>query len=443
MKMIQKRIFTVVEVTDSHVKLMQSRKVRGKVVISACDVRPITNQSDEDVIRTVRDMTLTRAIQSDDFIFVIPRRLAIFKRLKLPSQQETEIKKMVGLQLVNHIPYAIDDVMYETHVVDKDAAGYTHVLVAIVHKDVVGRYYKLFTKLGLHPAKFVLSSFGLLGWLNFQETKKRLDSRYTMVLVNMDVAHTEICFFHDKKILYSRHVNYGAKDLNEDGMMGLLNQIDLSLSSYTREAMGPEFKKIVILTLLTEGAILKDKCENNFKISAEAMTALENILCQKNINLSTLQNQSGLSFSVCLGYLLSDARNLMNFMPQEVHVIKQSKRRRMELVKLISLVFLAAVLAYAILGLRIYRKHEILNKIVEESGRLNPALKKAKEQVQFEMLLQKEFQAPINMVDLIAELYAMTPPEISFRSLQIDERDRLTIQGYSLTSGAVNNFQAA
>ena len=45
------------------------------------------------------------------------------------------------------------------------------------------------------------------------------------------------------------------------------------------------------------------------------------------------------------------------------------------------------------------------------------------------------------MTDVIHELYKLTPKEISFSSLQLDEKGVLTIQGYAEASASVNSFQ--
>jgi len=45
------------------------------------------------------------------------------------------------------------------------------------------------------------------------------------------------------------------------------------------------------------------------------------------------------------------------------------------------------------------------------------------------------------MVDIIHRLYRLTPENVSYRSLSIDENDNLTIQGISEKRVDVNEFQ--
>ena len=125
--------------------------------------------------------------------------------MRLPSQNESEIRKMLDLQLVNQIPYALEDVIYDFVVVDREPSGYVRVLVAIVHRqDVSEKFLKLCKEAGLQPERFVLSSLGIIHWLNYQQGKipAPVSSNQTVLVLNIDVNHTEICFCHDQNLLF-------------------------------------------------------------------------------------------------------------------------------------------------------------------------------------------------------------------------------------------------
>ena len=53
----------------------------------------------------------------------------------------------------------------------------------------------------------------------------------------------------------------------------------------------------------------------------------------------------------------------------------------------------------------------------------------------------KNIQERTNIADVIAELYRITPSEITFKSLYFTEQKQITIQGFSKTRSSVNNFQ--
>jgi len=234
-----KNILTSIEITDTGIRLFQMKTLRQKRVLCACDVRPLQNFSDGELTGKLSEITALRDIQPQYLSVVIPRRLTILKQMRLPSHNEPELKKMIGLQLVNQIPYALEDIIYDFRIVDRESSGYVRVLVVIVHRDVNERFLKLCKEAGLQPERFVLSSFGILHWLNAQRGQIKTFFDRPVLVLNIDVDHAEMCFCYNQNLLFSRSVNYGARDLAAENMCGLIHQVELSLKNYHKDNMGP------------------------------------------------------------------------------------------------------------------------------------------------------------------------------------------------------------
>ena len=439
---MKKETSTVIEITDTHFKLLQSKLIKDNRVMSLCEVKPIQKFTEQEIIKLLKESILKKNIHPDEITLVVPRRLTILKQMRLPSHNEEEIKKMIGLQLVNQIPYPLEDIVYDYDILEKDNGGYTQVLTIIVHKEVSDRYVHLFKKLGVNLSKLMLSSLGLLGWLIYQESRKTNRIQQPVALIDIDVVHTEICFCHNKKLLFSRNINYGARDLSVNNIMELFNQIHLSLETYRKDHIGPDLKKVLLLSMMPETVALKDKIEKELKISSEVLTPFDNILCHENINLSSIKEQLGVSLSVAFGVLLSDFKKSMNLIPQEVHDIKQINLIKRQWGKFFVLLLTTLILCFSIIGIEFYQKYNALKVLEEKAGQLAPKIKMAKEKIKFVKDFRREFQQRIFLADLINTLNALTPAEISIRSLEIAEDRTLTLQGYAQTTASVNDFRA-
>ena len=437
-----KNISTIIEITDVHVKVFQSQFLRGRHVICGCEIKAIKNSTDEEVISALNAALFSKKINPEDLTLVIPRQFVILKQLKLPSHNEAEIKKMVGLQLVNQIPYPIDDVIYDYFLLDKDQGGYVQVLVIIIHREVCDRYLKVVHRVGFSPTKLTLSSLGLLEWFNYQETHKGTSFKQPTILINLDLNHSEIIFCHNKKMFFSRNINYGTKDLTDDQALTFISQIQLSLKTYAKDNMGPEMKNIVLLSGLAQMDLLKEKIEKEFQIPVDAADALENVLCQKNLNLSSLKNQGGVSLTVGLGLAICDPKKTINLIPPEVKQNKISKHHRVQLVKFIFLLICTIFLGISLLGLELYQKIALLNKIEDKIQQLKPQFVRAEIKIKLVDALNKELQERIFTPDLIVNLYQLVPAEVTLRSLSLDENGLFTIQGYSTKNSSVNLFQS-
>ncbi|MBU1996518.1 MAG: pilus assembly protein PilM, partial [Candidatus Omnitrophica bacterium] len=330
---MKKNIITSVEITDSHIKVLQSKTLKGKTVVCSSDIHNIKDHSDEEIERILVDVFEAKNISQEDIVFVIPRRFVFMKHMRLPSNNDIEIKKMIGLQLVNKIPYSQDEIFFKPYILEKEKSGYTKLLVLIVHKEIVARYLKIFDKIGIVLSKVTLSSIGILNWFIYQESKNRKKMKGAVLLINIDVLNSELCFCVHDKLVFSRSVNYGAKDLNADKLGDIVEQIKLSIDTYRKEKMGPDIGNVKILSDLREAVTLRDILKDELNLDIEVVAPFENILCQKNMNVSGVKNLVGISLTVGLGILLSDIRDLINFTPQEVHDNKKEKQIRVKWIR--------------------------------------------------------------------------------------------------------------
>ena len=422
-----KNILTSIEITDTGIRLFQMKTLRQKRVLCACDVRPLQNFSDD--------------IQPQYLSVVIPRRLTILKQMRLPSHNEPELKKMIGLQLVNQIPYALEDIIYDFRIVDRESSGYVRVLVVIVHRDVNERFLKLCKEAGLQPERFVLSSFGILHWLNAQRGQIKTFFDRPVLVLNIDVDHAEMCFCYNQNLLFSRSVNYGARDLAAENMCGLIHQVELSLKNYHKDNMGPGIKRMLVFSTLPEAAALKGPLEEMSLIPVDVHSPLDNALCQKNMSLEALKSQPGISITAGTGFLLSDVKDPINLIPHEVHDIKQSKHRQFQWIQLALLTTLTFVLAASIPGVDFLRKLAYLRSLQKKNEAAKPELGRIKKRMDLVRVVQQELGKRVVVADLVQELYRLAPPGLSFQSLYLNERRQFVIHGYAETSASVHNFQ--
>ncbi len=439
---MKKSLSTIIEITDSHVKLLQSKIVRGRRVISLCDVRKILNPTDEEIAKIIKDITFSKNIVSDDLNFVFPRRLVILKRMKLPSQQDAEIRKMAGLQLVNQIPYALEDVVYDVQIIDKDPSGYSNVLVFVVHKELCNKYLGMLNDIHIRVSKMTVSSMGILSWLSFEAEKKLVELKQPMMVLNVDSENSELCFCSDGKLLYSRNLTFGVKDIVAENMIGLLEQIELSLGIYRKEDMGLEVKKVIILSPLPEILAFSSRLEQEIKIPVQSFSSLENVLCQKNLKLASLKDQAGVSLAAGLGFLLSDDPKRINLTPQEVHDIKKIQTQKQQWAKFSALVIIAIIVGSGIFFVDFYKKSILVNDLEKSLKDLDPKIKASKQKMAFIDFYNHELKNRVDVAELVHALFELAPAEISFRSLQLDDRGNFTLEGYSKTSSGVNNFQS-
>ncbi len=439
---MSKTISTIIEITESHVKLLQAKSIRGKRAVIACDVRALNNFTDDEIIRNLNAFIVSRNIGTDDITFVIPRKFAILKQMKLPSHNDLEIKKMIGLQLVSQLPYSVEDVIYDYQIVEKDASGYARAVVYVIHKEISDRYLNILDKVGLKPHKLTISSLGILGWVTYQSEVHKSNINCPLIVLDIDLAHSEVCFINNRQLLFSRNVDWGTQDLKEDNGIDLLGQIEMSLEAYNKENMGPAIKRVLIVSGMAEAADLRVKIEQELKLPCDIIHSVDNIYLQKGVNTSFLKSNPSLSFAVGIGQALLITKATVNLIPREIFDSEKNKKQTKKIVQITGLFLLSLFVLVSSQILEIYQKNNYLKSIETRIDDLAPKLKMAKQRIQFVNFFNDTFKNKILIADIIAELIDITPEDVSYRSLYLDDKGVFTLQGYAKKSSSVNDLQS-
>jgi len=434
-------ITTSIEITDSHIKLLQCKQARVTKVVSYCDVQKITVFSDKDISKLLASMISTKNVRSNNLVGVIPRRFAILKHITLPSQSPDEIKKMIDLQVANDVPYAREDIVFDYTVVEKGESGHTKVLAFIIHQEVVNRYLKLFHESGLYPNKLTISSVGLSEWLNFNEGQIKSGASLPTVLVYMDQNNAEICFCANKKLYFSRNINYGAKDLSEESVGLFIKQFYLTMGTYKKEQMGPEIENIVLVSTVSRISLIQEELSKESDLPVHVFQPSDHLPCEKSADISSMWGESGLSVLVGVGLLFSNIEKLPNFIPENFQTTETAKQQTKFWIKFGFLIILTFLLSVAAFGIDAYKNSDYLGQVQKRIAEIKPKSKKAEEQIRKMKIIDEKLYNRVSIANLFSKLHGLTPETVAFRSIDINEKGRILIHGFSQEGVSVSKFQ--
>lgn len=438
-----KNCVTIIDMTDAYIRCLQTKIAGGKGSLVGFEVRPLHQHTDDELVRVIRDLTRGKSVESERLVFSVPRRLTIVKRMRLPAIQDQELRKMIGLQLVNQTPYHVDEVMFDYQVVNKTQDGYTEVLVVIVNCQVSGRYLQILKRAGLSSARMTLSSMGLAQWWHRQSANDKAMAQVPVALINIDATHSEIAFCQAKKLLFSRSINYGERDLTEQGVEAIVRQVDLSLLTYRNENMGSDIHKILVICGLSQLELLRQQLEKSVGVSTRVCQPLDGWAPSKKFQALVGSGIDGRNATVAYGLSAMDLKRGLNLTPPEVHEGKQQVRRRWEWVSFVILFILAFTLGAAVFGVELIVKEQQFAQIQQQGKGFGPALKKAQARGDFITAFEAKLAQRVRVSLLMDALFAVTPEDLSYRSITLDERAQMTLQGYAQTSNSVNLLQQA
>ncbi len=437
-----KKTVTSIEITDTHIKLIQSSINGNNRVVQTCDIQRLNVPTEEECLKILSAMAAAHRLGAQPVVAVIPRRLAILRHLSLPSQDEHEIKKMVGLQLMNKVPYSREDIVYDYTVIGKDETGYSRVLVVLVHRDVIQRYLKMLEQAGINPYKITVSSAGLSAWLGHRHKKQGKTAPSVSAVINIDEIDAEICFCSDSKFLFSRNIQLGARDLNPEHMNNFVHQIDLTLKSYLKDKMGPAVTDFVLVSTLAEAGLLKERLESEHKKEVELASPLDDLPPSvKSAQDMTSWERSGYSVAVGLGVVLGNTDRFLNLVPAEVQDSKAISAGRKKWLRCFALSAITVVLLVAIASVDIYKQTGYIGRLQDRIKILKSESARAEKVIQVVDFVETHIKGRTIMANVMAELYRLTPEDISFKTVQLTEEKTMTVQGFAKTRSSVNSFQ--
>jgi len=437
-----KDITTVVEFTETHLKLVQSQNSAQGEALTRIVIKELASNSEDEIIKSLRELFLIKNLSPEGVICIVPRSQATVRMLRLPSEDPVEIDNMVNLQVAKHTPYTREDVVVDYIVAGKDPQGNSLIMLVIAHKDVVNRYLNIFKSAKINLRQLVLSSQGICNLYLYYQNKLHLPvEKETLAILDIDSMDTEICFYYQGNLVFSRAVQFGTKEINQERISSFLDELDLTLTTFNKEKIFSPVKRIIITSASSNLDPLSQRVESELSLNVEVINPHAELLKEKEINLPLNWNESQVSASAILGAALQKPAKALNLIPSQVILVNKEQTKKKELIKIVGLALLILGLVLLSLLVKIYKRYQYFNtltKSMEKSG-----LKAGEIELTLKKLeLIKERLEPANSpVDILYDLYAMFPGGMSLTEFDLEENGSISLQGIAYIMSDVFNFQ--
>jgi Tfp pilus assembly protein PilN len=367
--------------------------------------------------------------KESEVIFVLPRRQVALKYLSLPSNNPDELRRMVDLQIGQGLPFPPEEIVHQMVIGDKDASGYTRVIVAVARRQMVEESLALAAKSNLFPGRCAVSAFGIAAW---HARHFPSDVGRTVLVADADSEGVDLCFCRDKKLLFARSLMFadGQSVLDE-----ALQEIRLTMDAFEREYPGRQIDKIILTGVEVRAAFLKEVFSQTLQVP------LEEVSITKGFSVDEVAAGDAVpkSLCACLGIALA-ADPGPDLTPSSVLDLKFMRARRLSLVRFgVAVVLTVGAVALAV-GLELHRRASALDTVRQRLAVSKQEAQDARRKIQFFELIRRNLNARISIAQLMSELYGVIPQTTALTSVQLSD-GALTIQGQSKESTDVNLIQ--
>ncbi len=442
----QKQIVTALEISDKWLRVVQAEHHKRRKIISTIVTKKIDSLTDDRVSGVIAKLTNELKINSHYLTISVPRNVTTTRNLELPSTDDFEIKDMIELQIGKQTPYASYEVIKDYQILNSDADGYSNVLLVIVHRDIVGRYFKILEKAGLFAERVAFSSEGLLNWSRFSvDTIQRATNDRPHILIGVDYDTSDFEVVLNKKLIFGRSISLGFsqfQDQADKGQDKFIKEIGHSIYVYLNEARDKDIGKITISGPKTFTKNLsEDVLGDKFGLPVEVLDQFKDIpITDPALKAYQDQVDKDLSFFGLVGLALTFGEQKIDLIPQELEIERNVRQKGKDLyVRSILLIAIVIIVSATFFG-RVYNKERYSGQLKTRLLKIKNATERLNSMIWVIEAVKTRVSTRGMSLNLIAEVHEVIPPEITLISINFDGKERVVLRGSSDAMAEIFNL---
>lgn len=249
----------VLDLSEGSLRFMLMREVKGQWQVVHVFVKKNPGDTDELCAEQVRLWALETKSFHANVMCVLPSRFLISRNIDMPSNDREEIAKIINLQVGRFTPYSREEIVIDYLCREMEGQHYTNVLLIIVNRSVIERFYRITEKAGLAIDKVSMASEGF--------AKKYLEgmppgTQYGTAGIYIGETSTDLTIIEGKEMIFVRNLSLGAQTLMTGGdptLTDFMTEIQKSIAAYQDEGVGRPVKKVLLSGPRELQEILKTK----------------------------------------------------------------------------------------------------------------------------------------------------------------------------------------
>jgi Tfp pilus assembly protein PilN len=432
--MLYKTPLTVLEFNGTTVRISRSIREKAKRIVTHCfsfEASDFEKEAPGLIERTMR----SHRLKPEDVILALPRYAVLSRFLRLPSQNEEEIKEMVSLMVFREGGNTKENQMiYDFKRVGFDRKGYALVTVFLISRERLKKYLDILKNARIFPARVTLNTQGLLNWSKLQSLETEDQAKQCIFLLNIDHGIGDFNVFAGGYPIFSRSFILSQ---DPDSGIHLSKEIKISLELFRRMGNGVlEWDERLYLTgawKSQDAAILKNL---NFK-EVVPIDPVANL--GDRISLANDMAGDSISYASVLGLALSPGTEAIDIAPKELTVqVRKKKEQRLLrrlMIVMVAVIFGASFLFFMMIEAKIDRLLDSKKKLRRLSS-----YEKAMEEDQKRFYLEEKVLKTGSLLNILDRLYDLRPTAVFITDLDIEEGVSLSIAGFSTDLISVFDF---
>ncbi len=358
-----------------------------------------------------------------------PSQFTTVRMSSLPSTDPDEIRQIVELQAERYTPYAKEEILTGFKVIDQDANGYSRVLLAISHRDVVGRSVTMAEGLGWGVTHVGSDLEGLANWYLLSGNEAHSPSG-AVLLADVDRGTTTLLILKEGRPYFHRSIACGVSHLAADAIGGtttLVGEFQRSLEAFEGEGFNFTLSEVILTGLAERVTGLKESLQQTLNLPTSILPTASHLPLSPE---AKAQLEAGeVSFAGLIGLGLGPSH--LDLTPPSVRLRRAFESRARALVMLggqVAAVLLLLCCLALEKSIRIQHTHAQVAQEATLLAREAEGVGKSLDQLH---VIQGRLHQRGQLLEILATLSDRLPPEIRLDSLAFSGGEGIVLKGVS------------
>lgn len=425
----------------------------------------------EQIALDLRNFIRDKGIKPDQIVMGLPKEKVILKEMALPKVEERELQEMLRYELEKHIPFPIEEISFDYHILRKDEQ-LQHLLIGMVTSGNLQKCLRLLEPGQMPPAIVDITTIAEMNWLIGQNN---LSETGLAAVIDIGDETIELGILQGKEIKLARSLKRRANRvfdafINEHPVISeassqesilhvsnhppgedqgelsspdggikrgnTLSQDIIRELSLAMNTLSPDLdEERTISHLILTGL---DAYDSFLSDSLTEATGIETRLINPFKTITTDQVPGKVSSSLAVATALAmrgleDQPVMFNLLPDK----KKGRKRRNTVAVTITFFVLVLILSAAWGTGLVYQNHLVYSVLAHSIKKLQPEVMEVNKLSKEIEKLDKEILAIVGItdqemrkLDILKELTTIFPADTWIDRLQVSN-EKLDIDGYS------------
>jgi Tfp pilus assembly PilM family ATPase len=438
-----KKPVVVVEIGNDWLKIVENNPTSGDRCISKIYLVKLARIK-ESVVEAISKIFKDLKLNKQSVITYIPRHLVTVRILEFPSTNAKEISDMVNLQIGKQTPYSKEEIISSHRIIDAEREGYTKVMLVIARRNLVSERVEVLRKAGIEVDKVAVSSEGVYNWFSIAYREELNLGPDAFILADIDSNYSDFVIIRKGKFVFSRNILIGANHLLEEPEKWqdkFIEELRYSIELYHSEERDLKVVKIFLSGTARYISDLDRTLSTRLDIPAQNTDPVKNIRIGKEAgDLLGGEGFRSVSVSGLFGASIKHKELELDLTPSEVRIQKLMEEKRKHLTVMGILFSSIVMMASLLLLTNIYNKNSYLAQLKQKISRIESQANEVERMRMQISLVEKRLDAKGASINILNEIYKLTPREIYFTNINIEEKKQAILRGRAFAMSNVFEF---